>query len=159
MEKHTIEPFYTSNSNIIILGSFSSVKSREEGFYYAHPQNRFWKVLSKIYDVNIDDINSKKEFLTSYDIALYDVCAACEIKKSSDSTISKVVPNDILTIIKSSKIKKVYLNGKTAYNLYNKYLKEILNIEGILLPSTSPANAKYSLDDLVKEYSVIRDKT
>ncbi len=157
MEKHTIEPFYKENSKILILGSFPSVKSREAGFYYAHPQNRFWQVLSKIYNTKIeDDIISKKTFLTKHNIALYDVCASCEIKKSSDSSIKKVIPNDILKIINNSEIKRIYLNGKTAYNLYNKYLRDNLKIEGIPLPSTSPANAKFSLNDLVLAYKVIK---
>ncbi|MCM1053012.1 MAG: DNA-deoxyinosine glycosylase [Ruminococcus sp.] len=157
MEKHTIEPFYEANSKILILGSFPSVKSREIGFYYAHPKNRFWQVLSKIYNTNIDyDTLSKKAFLSKHNIALYDVCASCEINKSSDSSIKKVIPNDISKIISNSNIKKIYLNGKTAYNLYNKYLKNTLNIEGILLPSTSPANAKFSLEDLVGAYEIIK---
>lgn len=157
MEKHTLEPFYNKNSKILILGSFPSVKSRELGFYYAHPQNRFWKVLSCIFDEEISDVESKKAFLTKYKIALYDVCATCEINKSKDASIKNVEANDLKVILNNSNIKSIYVNGKTAYNLYNKLIKDKINIEAIYLPSTSPANAKYALEDLVIEYKQIKD--
>ena len=141
MEKHTIPAYYTKDSEILILGSFPSVKSREAGFYYAHPQNRFWQVLREVYNDNfLDTILDKKAFLKRNKIALFDVCAECEIKKSSDASIKKIVPNDILDILNKTKVKRIYINGKTAYKLYNKYLK---------------ANAKYRLQDLVNEYKVL----
>lgn len=155
MEKHTIPAFYHKDSQVLILGSFPSVKSREEGFYYAHPQNRFWKILSHLYQEEIVD---KKEFLTKHHIALFDVCASCEIKGSSDASIKKVVPNDLSKIVKESQIKAIILNGKTATNLYQKLIKG-LEIETISLPSTSPANATYSLDKLVEEYQIIKKFT
>lgn len=155
MEKHTIPAFYHKDSQVLILGSFPSVKSREEGFYYAHPQNRFWKILSHLYQEEIVD---KKEFLTKHHIALFDVCASCEIKGSSDASIKKVVPNDLSKIMKESQIKAIILNGKTATNLYQKLIKG-LEIETISLPSTSPANATYSLDKLVEEYQIIKKFT
>lgn len=155
MEKHTIPAFYHKDSQVLILGSFPSVKSREEGFYYAHPQNRFWKILSHLYQEEIVD---KKEFLTKHHIALFDVCASCEIKGSSDASIKKVVPNDLSKIMKESQIKAIILNGKTATNLYRKLIKG-LEIETISLPSTSPANATYSLDKLVEEYQIIKKFT
>lgn len=155
MEYHTIKPFYNKDSQVLILGSFPSVKSREEGFYYAHPRNRFWQVLSSVYEENITD---KKEFLKKHHIALFDVCASCEIKGSSDASIKEVVPNDIKEILKESRIKQIVLNGKTASKLYQKYMKEI-KIPSITLPSTSPANATYHFNDLVKEYEIIKDFT
>ena len=151
MEQHTIPPYYNQNSEIIILGSFPSLKSRAAGFYYAHPQNRFWRVLKKVYNTEFrDDIESKKAFLKKYKIALFDVCAACVITKSSDASIKQ--------IISKTNIKKIYINGKTAAKIYDKYLKKDINIEVIYLPSTSSANAKFSLDDLVNEYKVLNLK-
>lgn len=155
MEKHTIPAFYHKDSQVLILGSFPSVKSREEGFYYAHHQNRFWKILSHLYQEEIVD---KKEFLIKHHIALFDVCASCEIKGSSDASIKKVVPNDLSKIVKESQIKAIILNGKTATNLYQKLIKG-LEIETISLPSTSPANATYGLDKLVEEYQIIKKFT
>ncbi|CDF12298.1 uncharacterized protein BN778_01322 [Mycoplasma sp. CAG:776] len=151
MEYHTIKPFYNKDSKILILGSFPSIKSREAGFYYAHPQNRFWKVLSNIFN---ETIENKQEFLKKNHIALFDVCASCEIKGSSDASIKEVVPNDISEILKSSEIKIIFLNGKTAANLYKKYMQDI-KIPSVVLPSTSPANATFNLEKLTKEYQVI----
>ncbi len=158
MELHTIEPFYRKDSEILILGSFPSVKSREAGFYYAHPCNRFWKVLASVFKEDIqDNINSKKKFLIKHKIALFDVCAACEIKGSSDTSIRKVIPNDIADILLNSKVKYIYTNGKAAYNLYNKLIKKNVNKEAVSLPSTSPANATFNLLKLTKEYQIIKD--
>ncbi|MBE6154913.1 MAG: DNA-deoxyinosine glycosylase [Firmicutes bacterium] len=157
MEKHTLEPFYNEDSEILILGSFPSVKSRDDGFYYAHPKNRFWQILSVIYNEELIDIETKKTFLIKHKIALYDVCASCDIEKSKDASIKNVKPNNIGNIIKKSNIKKIYVNGKTAYNLYNKLIRDKINIDAIYLPSTSPANAKFKLEDLVQEYSQIKD--
>ena len=151
MEYHTIKPFYNKDSKILILVSFPSIKSREAGFYYAHPQNRFWKVLSNIFN---ETIENKQEFLKKNHIALFDVCASCEIKGSSDASIKEVVPNDISEILKSSEIKIIFLNGKTAANLYKKYMQDI-KIPSVVLPSTSPANATFNLEKLTKEYQVI----
>ena len=156
MEKHTIPPYYNSDSEILILGSFPSIKSRAYGFYYAHPQNRFWLVLSKVYNEPLNnDILSKKEFLKKHKIALYDVCASCDIKGSSDASIKNVLPNDLFPILNNTSIKTIYVNGKTAYNLYNKYLKEQIGYEAICLPSTSPANANFTLDRLINAYKVL----
>ncbi len=158
MIKHTIEPFYNENSEILILGSMPSVKSRIEGFYYAHPQNRFWKVLSLVYKESIGEtILEKKSFLNKHHIALFDVIASCDILGSSDASIKNVKINNISKIIKETHVKKIYLNGKKASTLYNRYLKDKLNIESICLPSTSPANANYSLLDLVNAYQVLNN--
>lgn len=155
MEKHTIAPFYNEDSEILILGSFPSVASREEGFYYAHKRNRFWKVLSSIFD---EEILDKKDFLTRHHLALFDVCASCEIKGSSDASIKEVVPNDLSEILKVSQIKVIFLNGETASKLYKKYMKDI-SIPTITLPSTSPANATFSLEMLIEKYKIIKEFT
>ena len=157
MEIHNIPAYYNEDSEILILGSFPSVKSREVGFYYAHNKNRFWQVLSLIYKESINnDIASKKAFLKKHKIALFDVCYSCSIHKSSDSSIKKVVPNNIKDILTKTKINKIYTTGKTAFNLYNKYLKTNLGIEAIYLPSTSSANAGFSLKELEEAYQIIK---
>ena len=155
MEKHTIAPFYNEDSEILILGSFPSVASREEGFYYAHKRNRFWKVLSSIFD---EEILDKKDFLIRHHLALFDVCASCEIKGSSDASIKEVVPNDLSEILKVSPIKVIFLNGETASKLYKKYMKDI-SIPTITLPSTSPANATFNLEMLIEKYKIIKEFT
>lgn len=158
MEKHTIEPFYNKDSNILILGSFPSIKSREVGFYYSHPQNRFWKVLAKVFSEEEPmTISEKKELLTRNKIALFDVCAACDINASSDASIKNVVPNNLDEILNNSNIKVIFFDGKTAFNLYQKYFKNKYDVKIFCLPSTSPANAKFSLDDLINDYQVLNE--
>ncbi len=156
--KHELSPIYNAHSKVLILGSIPSRKSREVGFYYGHPQNRFWKVLEKIYHEKIpNQVDAKIEFLYHHSIALWDVLASCEIEGSSDASIQNPIPNDILEIIKHSQIKKIYTTGKKAYQLYQKYCYPHTHIEAILLPSTSPANATKSLDQLVEDYSIIKE--
>ena len=155
-QNHTIGNLYNENSKILILGSFPSVKSREQGFFYGHPQNRFWKVLSTVLNQPLPtSIDEKKEFILNNKIALWDVIASCEIKGSSDSSIKNVVPNNINEILNNSKVKTIFTNGKLAFNLYNKYIFEKTNIAAISLPSTSPANAAFSLDRLCEEWKII----
>ena len=146
---HPLKPIYNKDSKILILGSFPSVYSRLNNFYYAHPQNRFWQVLEAIFKEKIDD---KIDFLLKHNIALWDVIASCDITNSSDASIKNVKGNDIKKIIEETKINKILLNGKKAYNLYQKYLKDKIDIDCFCMPSTSPANAQYSLDDLVSIY-------
>ncbi len=156
MEKHNIPPYYNKDSKILILGSFPSITSRKIGFYYSHPQNRFWQVLSNIFNEPLPtSIPAKKALLKKHQIALYDVCESCNIKASSDLSIKDVIPSNISLIIKNSQITRIYLDGTTAYNLYNKYLKPELKIEGILLPSTSSANARFTLSRLIDAYKVL----
>ncbi len=158
---HEFESFYNKDSIVLILGSIPSVKSREEKFYYAHPQNRFWKTISSIYNERIPQtIVEKKEFLTKHKIALWDVIKSCEIKSSSDATIKNVTPNNINSILKKSNIKYIFTTGRKAHNLYNKYCKNKTGIEAIYLPSTSPANCKKGIEEeLIKSYSIIKDLT
>ena len=155
---HELEPFYNNDSEILILGSIPSIKSRELKFYYAHPQNRFWKILTKIYNEPIvNSIEEKKNFLTKYKIALWDVIKSCEITGSSDNSIKNVMPNDINLIIKNSKVTKIFTTGNKAYELYNKYCLKDTNIKAIKLPSTSPANCKKDIENILyNEYKQIK---
>ena len=158
-EIHPIPPLYSKNSEILILGSFPSVKSRENEFFYAHPQNRFWKVLSAVFNSPLpQNTDEKKELVLKNKLALFDVIKQCEIKGSGDSTIKNVIPNDLSPIIESSNIKHIFLNGKTAEKYYKKYLAPNIDIEFTTLPSTSPANAAYSLDRLIEEWKIIDKK-
>jgi len=158
MIKHPFPPLYNNNSKILILGSFPSVKSREQQFFYGHPQNRFWKVMSKILCCNVPyTIDDKKNMLYNNCIALWDVINECEIVGSSDSTISNVIPNDISIITKSADIRCIFLNGKTAEKYFIKYLKNYTDVQFVCLPSTSPANASFSVEQLVEKWSIIKD--
>ena len=154
--KHNIEPYYNIDSEILILGSFPSVKSRNEGFYYAHPQNRFWKVLAQVLKCGVpEDIPQKKAMLTEHHIAVWDVIASCEITGSSDASIRDVKPNDLSRILSVADIRTIYLNGGKAYQLYQKYIFPVTGREAYPLPSTSPANAGYSLERLVEAWQVV----
>ena len=155
---HTIPPVYDANSKILILGSFPSVKSREQGFFYGHPQNRFWKVLASVFGAKIPDtVAEKREFLLKHGVAVWDVIGECDIVGSSDLSIKNVKSNDISVILKSAKIDKIFLNGKTAEKYYKKYLEKSVGIAAICLPSTSPANAICSLEKLIDAWKIIKD--
>lgn len=149
MVNHSFEAIYDKDSLYLFLGSFPSVKSREYSFYYMHPQNRFYPLLKEVFndDFTTLDLVKKKELLLKHKIALFDVIKSCEIIGSSDSSIKNITPNDIEYIVKNSNIKKIILNGKLAYNLFTKYFPSLTNIS-YYLPSTSPANAKCSLEKL-----------
>lgn len=149
--KHDFEPVYDSRSRILILGTLPSVKSREQNFYYGHPQNRFWKVLTAITkekDVPAT-IAEKKQFLLKHKIALWDVISECDIIGSSDSSIKNVVPTDLTRILKAAPIQRIYANGAKAYELYMRYSYEKTGREIIRLPSTSPANAAFQMERLL----------
>ncbi len=157
MVVHPIEPIYDENSKILILGSFPSVKSREQGFFYGHPQNRFWRVLAGVFGEECPiSIEDKKAFLLKNHVAVWDVIASCEIEGSMDNTIRNVTPNDLSVILAHSSIRRIFVNGKTAKNLYDRYLYSKIGMEAIVLPSTSPANAAWSLERLMIEWSVIK---
>lgn len=158
MFTHTFEPIFDKNSEILVLGSFPSVKSRENNFYYAHPQNRFWRVVASVYSCPVPKtVEEKKNMLLSNKIAVWDVIKSCEITGSADSTIKSVIPNDLSEILSVADIKKIYANGKTAQSLYNKCIKKNTGFDIISLPSTSPANAAYSLEKLIKEWKIINE--
>lgn len=160
---HEINPVWNSESTILILGTMPSPASRNAGFFYMHPQNRFWSVLSEIfnetfiYKNNSDEpdraIKERKEFLLRHKIALWDVLSTCEIKGAEDSSIKNAVPNDFSEIINSSKIRRIFCTGKAAFSLYQKLCAKLYNIPFDYLPSTSPANQAYwPKEKLVEEY-------
>ena len=157
-EEHIFEPIYNSESRILILGTFPSVKSRENQFYYGHPQNRFWKVLAAIFKSNpLNTIEEKKAFLLEHRIAIWDVIASCDITGSSDSSIKNVVPTDLSVILEHADITRIYANGATAAKLFHKYQEPVVQREIICLPSTSPANAGYSLERLIEMWQVCKE--
>ena len=157
MPKHPIPPLYDENSKVLILGSFPSVKSREQLFFYGHPQNRFWKVISTVMCTCTPvTIEEKSSFLHTNHIALWDVIAFCDVTGSSDSSIKNVVANDITEILKNANIKRIFVNGKTAEKYYNKYIKDKIGKTAVCLPSTSPANAGWSLEKLVEAWKTVK---
>lgn len=148
---HPFKPIYNQNSKILILGSFPSIKSREDAFYYSHPQNRFWKVLEKIYHEKIENSKEgKTTFLLRHQIAIWDSIYSCEIENSEDASIKNAVANDLSPLLKNSSIEKIFCNGNASYQVFQKYYckKNLLPVKA--LPSTSPANARYSLEKLVQ---------
>lgn len=150
---HTFEPVYDKNSRILILGSFPSVKSREVQFYYGNPQNRFWKLLARLLDEPIpDSVEEKKALLLRRGIAVWDVVAVCDIRGSSDSSIRNVIPCDINRILRAADIKTIIANGDTAFKLYHRYCLEQTGREAVRCPSTSPANAVFTLDRLAEAW-------
>ena len=161
-QTHPFKPIFDKNSRILILGSFPSVISRKFGFYYTNPQNRFWRVLAGVLNSPLPESKDEKiNFLLSHHIAIYDAAISCEIEGSSDAKMSKIVPVNLKPIFKTANITQVYANGGKAYEICKKYLDdEILKAtknEVIKLPSTSPANAKFSLEKLVCEWRVVVD--
>ena len=147
--EHEFAPVYNAESQVLVLGSLPSVKSREQGFYYGHPRNRFWKVVAAVLGIPEPlSIEEKKRMLLAGHGAVYDVIRACEIIGSSDSSIRNVIPADIESIVTHAPIQAVFTNGKTAGRLYKKYQAEHIDLPMIELPSTSPANAAFSLERL-----------
>ena len=142
---------------MLILGSFPSVKSREQNFFYGHPQNRFWKVVSAIFEQPVPQtIEEKKQLILGNGLALWDSIASCEITGSSDSSIRNARANDIRIILDSCNIERIYCNGRKSHELYKKYIEPQTGREAVCLPSTSPANAQWTLERLIEEWSVIR---
>jgi len=151
---------FDGRSEILVLGSFPSVRSRAEGFYYAHAQNRFWRTLAGVFCEPVPaDVPEKKAFLLRHGIALWDVLERCEVTGSSDASIKNAVPNDIPSLLNRSEIKRVYTNGKTAFLLYEKLVFPLTAIHCVLLPSTSPANAAVSPDELIEKWKVLKIKS
>lgn len=158
---HNLSPIYDENSKVLILGSMPSVKSREQGFYYAHPKNRFWKTLEKVFEEEIGSATSeRKAFVLKHSIALFDVIKSCDINSSSDSSIKNIVPNNISKILKETKIEVIFTTGKKAYDLYNKYIFSKTKMKAMYLPSTSPANCPKGIEEkLYKAYKEIKKYT
>lgn len=155
--KLNLKPIYNKNSKILILGSMPSIISRNNKFYYANKNNRFWKIINNLFNTSLINTKEKIEFLITNNIAIYDIIEECEIKNSSDSSIKNIKLTDIEKIIKNSNIKCVFCLGKLTYKLYNKNFK-YLNINYYYLPSPSSANASYSLEKLIKKYKIIKEK-
>lgn len=157
--EHTFDPIYDKDSKILILGSFPSVKSRENNFYYGHPQNRYWKVLANILEVEVPETPEEKtEMLLKNNIAIWDVIHSCSIIGSSDTSIKDVVVNDFSEILANSQVKTIYVNGGKAYELYHKYAEKNTGIKAVKLPSTSPANAAWNLERLCGVWNQIKEK-
>lgn len=158
MIHHPINPIYNKDSKILILGSFPSVKSREAGFFYGHPQNRFWKVTAAVFGAEVPaTIEEKKAFLLENHIAVWDVIHSCDIVGSSDSSIRNVVANDLNVILECADIGQIYVNGKKAEELYKRYIFPQIKREAICLPSTSPANAAWSVERLVEAWKRVKE--
>ena len=156
-QQHPIPPLYDSESRVLILGSFPSVKSREGQFFYHHPQNRFWKVLAAVFRGQVPvTVAEKTVFLHDHHIALWDVIGSCEIVGSADSTIRQVEPNDLSPILSGAQIQAIFCNGSTSWQYYKKYTQIKTGMEATPLPSTSPANAAWTLERLTDAWGVIR---
>ena len=147
-------------ARVLILGSFPSVKSRESGFFYGHPQNRFWRVLAQVFGDPVPATREEKTaLLAAHGVALWDVIASCRIEGSADSSIRDVVPNDVAALIATHNLHAVFTNGRTAQALYDKHLFPTLGIPAVCLPSTSPANAAWSVDRLVQVWRQVAEQT
>lgn len=154
---HPIPPVFDADARVLILGSFPSVRSRQEGFFYGHPRNRFWQILGGVFETDApQNVEEKIRFLHHHRIALWDVIASCEITGSADSTIRDVIPTDLSVILSGARIEYVFTNGTTATNLYRKYQLPVTGIPSIPLPSSSPANAAWSLARLMAAWRIIR---
>ena len=156
---HPFGPLYNKKSRVLILGSFPSVKSREQNFFYGHPQNRFWKVIAAVYEQPLPQtIEEKKQLILDNGLALWDSIASCEITGSSDSSIRNARANDINVILESCNIEKIYCNGRKSYEIYTRLIEPVTGRKAECLPSTSPANAQWSLEKLVGAWSVLKEQ-
>ena len=157
MVLHNIPPLYGEKSETLILGSFPSVKSREAEFFYGHPQNRFWRVLAGVFSAPVPEtVEQKKKLVLGNGLALWDVIAECEITGSADTSIKSVKPNDIACIIEKTAVSRIFVNGKTAEKYYIRYIEKTVGQKAVCLPSTSPANAAWSLERLINAWQVIK---
>ena len=153
---HPFGPLFNEESQILILGSFPSVKSREQNFFYGHPQNRFWKVVAALYGADVpESIEEKKRLILGNGLSLWDSIASCEITGSSDASIRNAKANDISIILDSCDVRAIYCNGRKSHELYKKFIEPAAVREAVCLPSTSPANAQWTLDKLIEAWSVI----
>ena len=155
---HPFPPLFDENSHTLILGSFPSVRSREALFFYGHPQNRFWKLIAALYGEEVPkSIEEKRSLILRHNLALWDSIKSCTITGSSDSSVKDVVPNNLGGILCNSKVDRIFCNGALSHKIYMKYIYPTTKIEAIKLPSTSPANAAFSLERLMGEWSIIKD--
>lgn len=153
---HPFEPVWDDHSRVLVLGSFPSVRSRQVGFYYGHPQNRFWPVLERLFDDPVPpDAAGRRAFALRHGVALWDALASCDIHLSSDASIRGAAPNDIASLLAGSGIRRVYCNGQRAYAAYRRYIEPAGAPAAQALPSTSAANAAWSLERLVQAWRAI----
>ena len=156
--RHPFPAIYAPDSRILILGSFPSVKSREQKFFYGHPQNRFWRIMAALLGTDVPQTTEEKRaFRLAHRIALWDVIASCDIAGSSDASIRNAVPNDRSPILETASVRQIFTNGGTAHRLYRKYIYPLTGREDIVLPSSSPANAARSLDALIDAWQIVRE--
>ena len=154
--RHPFPAIYAPDSRILILGSFPSVKSREQKFFYGHPQNRFWRIMAALLGTDVPQTTEEtRAFLLAHRIALWDVIASCDIAGSSDASIRNAVPNDLSPILETASVRQIFTNGGTAHRLYRKYIYPLTGREDIVLPSSSPANAARSLDALIDAWQIV----
>ena len=157
---HPFGPLYDARSEVLILGSLPSVKSREQNFFYGHPQNRFWPLLAALYgEPPPGSVEEKKALALRCRVALWDTIYSCDIVGSSDSSIRSVVPTDLRPILSGSGVTRIFCNGRTSGLYYKKYQEKTLHIEATVLPSTSPANAAWTMEKLMEAWSVIREES
>lgn len=153
---HNIPPLYDENSRVLLLGSIPSPKSRQAEFFYAHPLNRFWRVLAAVLEVPAPQtIEDKRTLCLTHGIALWDTIARCEIAGASDVSIKNAVPNDIGALLRQTQIKRIFATGAKSAELYRRLIEPTLHVPITQLPSTSPANAAWSLERLTEAYRII----
>ena len=153
---HPFGPLFDENSTVLILGSLPSVKSREQNFFYGHPQNRFWPLLAALFgEAAPQSVEEKRALALRNHVALWDTIYSCDIVGSSDSSIRSVVPTDLRPILAASGVKRIFCNGRTSGLYYKKHQEKVLHIEATVLPSTSPANAAWTMDRLMDAWRVI----
>lgn len=156
LQIHPFPPLFNAQSKVLILGSFPSVKSRESRFFYGHPQNRFWKIMAALTGYAVPQtIEEKTALILDNHFALWDSIGSCSIEGSSDSSIRDVVPNDLRIILESAPIERIYCNGAASLKYYRRYNEPVLGRQAVLLPSSSPANAAWSLERLIDAWRVI----
>lgn len=153
---HPIPPLFDENAQALILGSFPSVKSREAMFFYGHPQNRFWRLMALLFEAEVPvTVEEKSRLILENRLALWDTIHSCTITGSSDSSIRDVVPNDLSVILENSRVDRIFCNGATSYRLYQKYIFPQTNLRAVQLPSTSPANAAWSMERLRQAWQIV----
>lgn len=157
IQYHPFLPLYDENAETLILGSFPSVTTREVNFFYGHPQNRFWQVIAAVFDSEApESVEEKKEFIFTHKLALWDVLASCYIENSADSTIKQAKANELSSIFENADIKRIFVNGRAAEKYFIDLIEPKLKRKAVYLPSTSPANASYSLEKLIKEWQKLK---